>query len=176
MSNHLIIDELQFEKNEDIGNKLEDFEILQTLGKGSYGFVAKVKSKINHKLYAMKMIDLSLLKEQIEINFAINEIKIIQSLNSPHINKYYFSFVLQNKLYIIMEFMSNGDLKGYLNAYKNINKPIPEDEIWELLYQTVVGLYYIHRNKLIHRDIKPANIFMTDEKTIKIGDFGVAAI
>ena len=176
MESHLIVDELQLEKNENIGNKLEDFEILQTLGKGSYGFVAKVKSNINHKLYAMKMIDLSLLKEKIEIDFSINEIKIIQSLNSPHINKYYCNFNCQNKLYIIMEFMSNGDLKGFLNAYKIIKKPIPEDQIWELLYQSAAGLNYIHKNKLIHRDIKPANLFMTDDKTIKIGDFGVAAV
>ena len=37
------------------------------------------------------------------------------------------------------------------------------------------GLYYIHNNNLIHRDIKPANLFLTDEKVVKIGDFGVSA-
>ena len=42
--------------NENIGNKLEDFEILQVLGEGSYGFVAKVKSKLNSQIYALKKI------------------------------------------------------------------------------------------------------------------------
>ena len=85
MTNYLILDDFQVQSNQNIGNKLEDFEILQTLGKGGYGFVAKVKSKINHKLYAMKMIDFSLIKDKREVDLSLNEIKIIQSLNSPHI-------------------------------------------------------------------------------------------
>ena len=42
---HLIIDNYQFQENANIGDKLEDFEILQILGKGGYGLVTKVKSK-----------------------------------------------------------------------------------------------------------------------------------
>ena len=176
MSNYLIMDECQGQTNTNIGDKLENFEILQTLGKGGYGFVAKVKSKLNHKLYAMKMIDFSLIKEKTEVDLTLNEMKIIQSLNSPHIIKYYTSFKNDNRLYIIMEYMNNGDLKGYINAHQNMNNPIPEKELWELFYQCLAGLTYIHKNNLIHRDIKPANLFMTDDKAIKIGDFGVSAI
>ena len=175
MTNHLIIDEfLLLKQNENIGDKLENYEILQTLGKGGFGFVSKVKSKKNHKLYAMKMINFDLIKEPREKDLALNEIKIIQNLNSPHIIKYYTSFQEQNRLYIIMEFMNNGDIKGYINAHQNMNKPIPENELWELFYQCIAGLFYIHKEKLIHRDIKPANLFMTDDKAIKIGDFGIS--
>ena len=175
MAKHLIIDDLEFGQIQNIGNKLEDFEILQTLGKGGYGFVSKVKSRIDHKLYAMKMIDFNLIKDQTEINLSLNEIKIIQNLNSPHIIKYYNNFSINNRLYIIMEFMNNGDLKGYINAHQNMNNPIPENELWELFYQSLAGLTYIHKSNLIHRDIKPANLFMTDDKAIKIGDFGISA-
>ena len=143
MENFLVIEDSQ--KNEEIGNKLEDFEILQTLGKGGYGFVAKVKSKKNLKMYAMKMIDFSLIKDKREIDLSLNEIKIIESLNSPHIIKYYSSFQIQNRLYILMEFMNNGDLKGYITAHETINAPIPEPELWELFYQCASGLHYIHR-------------------------------
>ena len=121
------------------------------------------------------MIDFSLIKDKREVELSLNEIKIIQSLNSPHIIKYYNSFQIQNRLYIIMEFMNNGDLKGYIDAHKNMNNPIPERELWQLFYQCAAGLTYIHKNNLIHRDIKPANLFMTDDKAIKIGDFGVSA-
>ena len=175
MDKHLIKEDNKIQFIENIGNKLDDFEILQTLGKGGYGFVAKVKSKINQKLYAMKMIDFSLIKLQTEKDLSLNEIKIIQSLNSPHVIKYYNSFWDGNCLYVLMEFINNGDIKGYINAHQNMNKPIPEDELWELFYQCIAGLHYIHNKNLIHRDIKPANLFMTEDKTIKIGDFGVSA-
>ncbi len=46
---------------------------------------------------------------------------IIKRLNNPHIIKYYNSFIDNNKLYIIMEFMDNGDFQGYIEAHKNIN-------------------------------------------------------
>ena len=171
-----IILEKQGQKDDNsIGNNLDDFEILQTLGKGSYGFVAKVKSKINEKLYAMKMIDFALIQEQAEKDLCLNEIEIIKKLDNPHIIKYYNSFMIEQKFYILMEYMNNGDIKGYIAAHQNMGKPIPEEELWDLFYQCMSGLICIHKNQLIHRDIKPANLFLTDDKTIKIGDFGVSA-
>ena len=175
MENHILLEPQKEKVTEFIGNKLDDFEILQTLGKGSYGYVAKVKSKIDNKIYAMKMIDFSLIKDQIEIDLCLNEIKIIQSLDSPHIIKYYTNFSVEKKMYILMEYINNGDIKGYIAAHQNMGKPIPEEELWELFYQCISGLFCIHQNHLIHRDIKPANLFLTDDKTIKIGDFGVSA-
>ena len=51
-----------------IGNKLEDFTILQVLGEGSFGFVAKVQSKINLKIYALKKILLKIWMKKKEKN------------------------------------------------------------------------------------------------------------
>ena len=47
-----------------MGDKVDDFEILQVLGKGSFGFVAKVKSRLNHKIYTMKQIDFSTIEDK----------------------------------------------------------------------------------------------------------------
>ena len=159
-----------------IGNKLDDFDILQKLGKGGYGFVAKVRSKIDKKIYAMKMIDFSKINDPKEKEIAKNEIKIIQNLNNPHINRFITSFSEGNLTYTIMEFMDNGDLKGYIDVHFSMKKPIPEEELWNIFDQSLSALTYIHKNNLIHRDIKPANLFMTTDKTIKIGDFGISAI
>ena len=176
MDKHVIDNELSdlFQK-ENVGNSLDDFDVLQTLGKGSYGFVAKVKSRKNQKIYAMKMIDFTLIQDETEKNLSLNEIKIIKSLDNPHIIKYYNDFFVGEKYYIIMEYINNGDIKGYITAHQNMGAPIPEDELWDLFYQCMSGIVCIHKNKLIHRDIKPANLFLTDDKTIKIGDFGVSA-
>ena len=176
MNKHLIIEDNKSENIVQIPSKLDDYEILQILGKGGYGLVSKVKSKKDNKLYAMKKIDFSLIKQQAEKDLSLNEIKIIKSLNSPHIIKYYNSFFEGNSImYVLMEYMDNGDMKGYIEVHKNMKKPIPEEELWNLFYQCLSALTYIHNNNLIHRDIKPANLFMTNNKNIKIGDFGVSA-
>ena len=149
-----------------IGGKLSDFEILKSLGKGGFGFVAKVKSKKNHQIYAMKMIDLTKLKSQSDKELTLNEISLIKGLDSPHIIKYYNYFVENNKLYILMDHMSNGDLKDFISVHMEMGQPIPEEEILELFYQCAAGLYYCHRKNIIHRDIKPQNLFMTETKEV----------
>ena len=178
MDKYLVIPEInQTTTAQTIGETLDNYEILSTIGKGGYGFVAKVKSKRDHKVYAMKMIDFNKIKDPREKELSMNEIKTIQGLDNPHIIKYHHNFLDQatNKLYIIMEFMSNKDLEGLIKAYMEIGKPIPQEEVLDFFYQCAAGLYYCHRKNLIHRDIKPANLFMTDTKEIKIGDFGISA-
>ena len=172
---YIIFDESELYDDSEMGDKLEDFDILQILGKGSYGFVAKVRSNKNNKIYAMKQIDLNKIGSEKEIELCKREVLLLQKLNHPNINKYYKSFANNNCLYIIMEFMNNGDLSGFIKAHEKFNKPVREEEVWNILLQSMNALEYIHSKNIIHRDIKPANLFMTNDKMIEIGDFGVAA-
>ena len=172
---YIIFDESELYDDNEMGDKLEDFDIQQVLGKGSYGFVAKVRSNKNNKIYAMKQIDFSKIGSQKEIELCKREVDVLKKLHHPNINKYYKSFSVKDCLYIIMEFMDNGDLSGFIKAHEKFNKPVREVEVWNILLQSMNALEYIHSQSVIHRDIKPANLFMTNDKTIKIGDFGVAA-
>ena len=117
---HMVYDKIVGKKDELMGDKVKDYEILQVLGKGSYGFVAKVKSRINHKIYAMKQIDFSKIEEEKEFELCQNEMVVLKNLNHPLITKYYKSIKDGDCLYIIMEFMDNGDLGGMLKANKTL--------------------------------------------------------
>jgi len=158
----------------EMGNKVDDFEILQVLGEGSFGFIAKVKSLLNHKIYAMKLIDFTNLRQK-EIELCENETKLLSKLNHPLITKYYKSIIDDKKVYIIMEFMDNGDLGGLMKASKELGKPIEEEKMFEIFIQAMKSLSYIHSKKLIHRDIKPENLFISADGIVKLGDFGVSA-
>jgi len=172
---YIIYNESELYDDNEMGNQFDDFEILQILGKGSYGLVAKVRSKKNKKIYALKQIDLAKINTQKEKELCKQEIILLQQLNHPNINKYYQTIINNNIINTIMEFMNNGDLKGFIEAHKKFKKPVREEEVWNILLQSMNGLQYIHERDIIHRDIKPANLFMTNDKTIKIGDFGVSA-
>ena len=172
---YIIFNESELYDDNEMGNDLEDFEILQILGKGSYGFVAKIRSLKNKKIYAMKQIDLSKIGTDKEKQLCIQEIDILKELKHPNINKYHKTIKKNGCIYIIMEFMNNGDISGFINAHKKFKKPVKEEEVWNILLQSMNALAYIHQKNIIHRDIKPANLFMTNDKIIKLGDFGVSS-
>ena len=175
----LIFDSSELYDNTQMGNKSEDFEIIQLLGKGGFGQVFKVISKFNTKVYAMKKLDLVEIEHKFKekgIILTENETKFLEMLPHPHIIKYYKSFKEGDFLYIITEYARNGDLKDFIEAHKIFNKHIPEEEIWNIFLQSMEALEYIHRKDVIHRDIKPQNIFIDNNMVIKIGDFGTSAI
>ena len=70
-----------------IGDKLSDFEILQFLGKSDIGFVNKVKSKKNLKIYAMKTYDLSLIQDEYLRKYCENEHIFMKKLDHPNVCK-----------------------------------------------------------------------------------------
>ena len=161
--------------DEKVGNCLEDFEIIGRLGKGSFGNVFKVRSKINNKIYVMKMLDLNIM-DQIKIRYSLNEAKFMERLSNEYITKYYNSFEKDKIIYIIMEFMNNGTIRNYINSFETLKIQIPEKIIWNFLLQCMSGLCYIHSKNIIHRDIKPENIFIDNNMRIKIGDLNTCAI
>ena len=91
----------------------------------------------------MKQIDLSKIGSQKEIDLCKREIVLLQKLNHPNINKYYKSFTIKNCIYIIMEFMNNGDVSGFIKAHEKFNKPVREEEVWNILLQSMTALEYI---------------------------------
>ena len=91
----------------------QDFQILSKLGEGSFGIVHKVKRLADKSIYVMKQINISGMSPR-QRDEAINEVHILNKLESPFIVKYYESFIEKNTLHIVMEFCEGGDLSNYL--------------------------------------------------------------
>ena len=173
--NHLVFSKDISKEDLLMGDKIDDYEILQVLGEGSFGYVAKAKSRLNHKIYAIKQLNFSSSQKKKEIDLVENEVAILKNLDHPLITKYYKSFKEGDCLYIVMEFMDNGDLGKLIKGHQTLNKPIDEERLWNIFIQALQSLEYVHKRGLIHRDIKPENLFISNDGTIKLGDFGVAA-
>ncbi len=74
--------------------------------------------------------------------------------------------------YIAMELVKGRELKEAFEA----NERFRADDIVRIMTQILAALDYAHRQGVIHRDIKPANIFLLDDGTVKVADFGIAHI
>ena len=160
-----------------VGSKLSDFNIIKPLGKGNFGSVYLVTSKLTKKLYAMKEILTSKYKSQEEVNQVQKEIKLLENLRHPHVITYFNSFKENGNIYIVIEYINGGSLEELLIDNIKKNKRIGEKTLWDLMIQSLSGLLYLHeKRKIIHRDIKPDNLLLDNEGHLKISDFGVSAI
>ena len=154
---------------------IRDYVIKERLGIGSFGVVYKVLKKSNNNIYVIKQIPLLGLTAQ-QINDVKLEARILSSVRSPYIVKYYESFEDNNYLNIVMEYCDGGDLCEFINKNKKTKYLLKEDLIWRIFIKITIGLATLHKSKILHRDLKTLNIFLTRNLDIKIGDFGVAKI
>ena len=144
---------------------LDDFAILATLGQGSYGTVFKVerlvhsatsgkktsacaKKKSVRKVYVMKQIQLNQMSKEEQFE-AVNECKIMASLKSKYIVKYYDSFIDKTTLNIIMEHCNRGT---YNSIYRGIAKQAKKQPVHakldlEILLEMASGIFYLHSRK-----------------------------
>lgn len=98
------------------------------------------------------------------------EIKLHSRLNHPNIIRFYDCFQVGNKVYILLEYASNGALFFYIHTQEGI----PEHLALRFLRDTTLALKYLHDQKIIHRDLKPENLLLDDQFNIKLCDFGWA--
>ena len=168
----LVLSDEDFYNDDIIGDKLEDYEILQVFNtkKKEPIFMSKVRSKVNSKIYAMKKIGEEYAKESNEQNVK-KEFEIFKNINSPNITKYFKYFYQDSCLYIIFEYVNNCDLKDLDETYKDLEKPIDTNTLWNIFMQCISALKYIHSKNIIHKNIKLSNIFMSENNLIKLGDF-----
>ena len=152
---------------------IKDYIIKSRLGIGSYGTVYKVSKKNTSKIYVLKQISLLGLTEK-QIEEYKSEAKLLSSRKSNYVVKYYDSFIENHNLNIIMEYCDGGDLFQYIEKYRKKKIKLKEKIIWQIFIQMILGLYSIHKKKILHRDLKSQNIFLTKNLDIKIGDLGVS--
>ena len=150
--------------NKNVGDSPSHFKILKLLGKGALGKVYKVRSIIDNQVYAMKIFDKEL--ETIRKNLKIK-------LSHPHIVKIYNHFEDNKKIYVIMEYIANGNLKDFiaLNNSTILYNILTDSQILNFILQTIWSLYYIQDKGYFLGNIKPENILIDDNLHIKLGEF-----
>ncbi|KAI8617844.1 kinase-like domain-containing protein [Chytriomyces sp. MP71] len=144
-------------------------ELIETVGKGNYGYVYKGRLLNTNEISAIKVV---FLKED-ELKETLLEMEILKACNHPNITRYMGLFLKGLDLWICMEFCGGGALDS---IYRAMKKPFNEDQIGSIIYESIVGLEYLHTQAaLIHRDIKAGNLLLTEAGELKLADFGVSA-
>eukprot|EP00347_Sterkiella_histriomuscorum_P020877 403336119 len=158
-------------------SSVEDFKLLGRLGDGAYSQVYKVKRIHDGSVYALKKVRLNHLSEKEKEN-AINEVRILASINHVNVISYKEAFIEPNtqSLCIVMEYADNGDLFQKIADHQQDGTFFQEHEIWKIFIQVVRGLRAMHDLNVMHRDLKSANVFLNKDLTVKLGDMNVSKV
>ena len=143
------------------------------LGKGAFGEVWKVTHENSQKVYCIKILIKRDIFEQKLINQINKEISIMYNVNHPYSVKLVNHFEDNEKLYLIMELASNGNLYNFIQKNKK-DKIKNMDLIKKLIIQTIEIIKYLHSLNIIYRDIKPENILLDKDYNVKLCDYGWA--
>uniref|UniRef100_A0A670IVT4 non-specific serine/threonine protein kinase n=1 Tax=Podarcis muralis TaxID=64176 RepID=A0A670IVT4_PODMU len=146
------------------------YELQETLGKGTYGKVKRAIERFSGRVVAIKSIRKDKIKDEQDMVHIRREIEIMSSLSHPHIITIYEVFENKDKIVIIMEYASKGELYDYISERRRLN----ERETRHFFRQIVSAVHYCHKNGVVHRDLKLENILLDDNCNIKIADFGLS--
>ncbi|NXP70888.1 NEK2 kinase, partial [Ramphastos sulfuratus] len=164
----------------------DDYEVLFTIGTGSYGKCRKVRRKADGKILVWKELDYGSMSEA-EKQMLVSEVNLLRELRHPNIVRYYDRIIDKSSttLYIVMEYCEGGDLaslitKSMKERHVRSVHYLEESFVLRVLTQLTLALKECHRRKdggvTVHRDLKPANVFLDSKQNVKLGDFGLARI
>ena len=148
------------------------FQYLNVIGRGGFGKVWEVLHIKSKTIYAMKeMSKVKILDKKSEISIK-NERTLLSKMFHPFIINMHYSFQDSNNLYLIMDYLSGGDLRYQYCLDIDFN----EEQAKFLICCILLSLEYIHSNNILHRDLKPENLVFDRNGYLKLTDFGIAKI
>lgn len=150
--------------------RLSDFFIQRTLGTGSFGRVHLVRSKVNLRFYAIKVLSKEKIVRTKQVSHTRNEQMMLQAVQHPFIINLWGTFQDSANLYMVMDFVPGGELFTLLRRSNRFPDPVAKFYAAEV----ALALNYLHSLDIIYRDLKPENILLNFDGHIKIADFGFA--
>ncbi|KAM4046111.1 protein kinase C delta type-like [Anomaloglossus baeobatrachus] len=151
---------------------VESFTFHKILGEGSYGKVMLATHQACQKQLAVKMVKKRLLVKDSRDDVLIERQVLEMIRKSPFISRAFATFQSQDYVFYAMEYLSGGDLRGFMTTYA----PIPIPAIRFIAAELICGLQFLHSRGIIHRDIKSDNILLDNNGHLKIADFGLAVM
>ncbi|XP_052855278.1 calcium/calmodulin-dependent protein kinase kinase 2 isoform X1 [Drosophila gunungcola] len=163
-------------------HQLNQYKLMEQIGQGSYGLVKLAYSEEDSTHYAMKILSKKRLLRQAglmrrgprkatsPLDRVYREIAVLKKLDHPHVVKLVevLDDPLEDSLYMVFELVKQGEVLRIPT-----DKPLSEKRAWCIFRESLLGLEYLHHQKIIHADIKPGNLLLTECGHVKIADLGV---
>eukprot|EP00595_Chromulina_sp_UTEXLB2642_P000918 CAMPEP_0196762010 /NCGR_PEP_ID=MMETSP1095-20130614/1342_1 /TAXON_ID=96789 ORGANISM="Chromulina nebulosa, Strain UTEXLB2642" /NCGR_SAMPLE_ID=MMETSP1095 /ASSEMBLY_ACC=CAM_ASM_000446 /LENGTH=696 /DNA_ID=CAMNT_0042112223 /DNA_START=38 /DNA_END=2128 /DNA_ORIENTATION=+ len=152
--------------------RLSSYTLGKTLGMGAFGKVKLgIHDETNQKV-AVKILNKGKIKHMEMAEKVRREINILKMCTHPHIIRLYEVIDTPSDIFVVMEFVSGGELFDYIVSRGRL----PAEEARHFFQQIISGIEYCHFHKIVHRDLKPENLLLDSESNIKLADFGLSNV
>ncbi len=149
------------------------YKIRQKVGKGCFGKVYLATQILTGMQVALKVIPKTNIKNKDSRKKIEKEVAILKKINNNHsIIKLFEVFEDANFVYMVFEYLENGDLVQYFKKQPLLEEP----ELKTFFLKILKGIDYLHKNGIVHRDIKLDNILLDKHFQPKVCDFGISSI
>ena len=148
------------------------FELIRELGRGGFGLVFEARDLELSRSVAFKAIRPGRTRTLEKLAKPLREeAEAVARLNHPNVVTLHDSGVHQGTPYLIMEL-----LRGETLAARLRRGPLAPDQALRIAVEVARGLEAAHAAGVLHRDLKPGNVFLTEQDSVKLVDFGLASI
>ncbi|CAD8083000.1 unnamed protein product [Paramecium sonneborni] len=152
--------------------KLGEYDIMNTLGTGSFGRVRLAKQKSNNKYVALKMLKKIEILRLKQVDHIISEFNILKQIKHPFLIEMSGYTQDERYLYFVLEYIQGGELFTYLRNAGTVQN----EEAQFYSAQVVLMFEYLHTKNIVYRDLKPENLLVQQDGYLKLTDFGFAKV
>uniref|UniRef100_A0A8C0CZJ8 non-specific serine/threonine protein kinase n=1 Tax=Balaenoptera musculus TaxID=9771 RepID=A0A8C0CZJ8_BALMU len=148
---------------------IDDFEILRTIGEGTFGKVKLARHILTGTQVAVKVIK-KRRQNFSSVQALFREVCSVKALNHPNIVKLLGVIDTEETVFLVMEYLSGGDMYRYLKIHGRMT----EAEARGPFQQLVSALQHCHQRGIVHRDLKPLNLLFHSNMNVRLTDFGLS--
>ncbi|MCC9602337.1 serine/threonine protein kinase [Stieleria sp. JC731] len=165
--------DLEPAQREDSIGRLGHYEILNIVGYGGMGVVARAFDEQLHRNVAIKVMSERLTTSERAQKRFLREARAAASVNHPNVVTIHAVAEKDGAPYLVMEFVEGQTLTDRITQ----DSPMGYEDVLRIGAQIASGLAAAHRHGIIHRDIKPGNVMLEDNiERVKLSDFGLARL
>jgi len=146
-----------------------EYELLQTIGRGTYATVKLARHRPTGQQYAIKIIKRDNMTERAAERLR-TEIAIMKCIKHPHIIQLREVMMSDSRFFLVMQYCPNGEF------LKKVDHIYSEDEAAVYFCQLCCALHYCHKFGICHRDLKFENVLLDEENRLIVTDFGLGAV
>jgi serine/threonine protein kinase len=149
---------------------LSDFDLIRTLGTGSYGRVILARDKVEGQFHAVKVLEKAKVVRKNQVEHTRNELSLLASMNFIFIVNMKSHFKDNSNVFLVLDFAIGGEMWSHMRK-----KPgMKENDAKFYAAQMVLALEYLQDRDIVHRDLKTENILIDHDGYLKLADFGFA--